>query len=265
MLAARVERLGFLLFFASTPFACFMVLYTGSERFTGSEHSTGIDQRHYWAIVNSYAFSVGMCLIYMAPFLSRDVPFAKRLDHASWNWVIWLSVFTHLVFQIPHNLFPGHLHAARGTAIEWPFWSYALSDSRWSDYMHVWPNGSTGLHPDVWLINWNDGGLGLAVGLAALLWRRHRSPERKVWLLLVTVFRDATLWRETVEYMWDHHRGGYAHTTQHVVLRKHAVACLWLVNVLWLVAPVLTAVWAVDQLMALISHHAGAGAKRKAK
>ena len=80
MLAARVERLGFLLFFASTPFACFMVLYTGSEHFTGSEHSTGIDQRHYWAIVNSYAFSVGMCLIYMAPFLSRDVPLAKRVN-----------------------------------------------------------------------------------------------------------------------------------------------------------------------------------------
>ena len=34
-----------------------------------------------------------------------------------------------------------------------------------------------------------------------------------VSLVLLVVFRDATLWRETVEYMWDHHRLGYPHTT----------------------------------------------------
>ena len=239
MCAGSVERAGFVLFFASTPIACFLGLYTGT------------DHRDYWAVANSYAFSVGMCLLYIAPFLSKG-PWKKRLDHASWNWIVWLSVFTELVFQIPHNLFPRYLHAARGTATEWPFGSYAMSDSRWSEYMHIWPDGSTGLHPDVWLINWNDGILGLVVGITVLLWRRDRSPERTVWLCLVTVFRDATLWRETVEYMWNHHRSEYAYTTQHPALRKHAIACLWLVNILWLLAPLLTAAWAIDRLMSML-------------
>ena len=42
--------------------------------------------------------------------------------------------------------------------------------------------------------------------------------------------------------------GSYPHTTTHPSLRPHAIACLWFVNIFWLVAPLLSAVWAFHEL-----------------
>lgn len=154
---------------------------------------------------------------------------------------------------------------------------YGLSDARWSDFGP--PAAPAALAPAVWLINANDAGLGLLVAAAFCLHRRQRAagaraaPPGVDWtgvLVLAVLFRDATLWRETVEYMWDHHRLGYPHTagfsegssgTDHDgdrglgarglgaplrdgSLRPHLAACLWLVNGVWLVAPLTTCAWA---------------------
>jgi hypothetical protein len=200
------------------------------------------------AIWNSYGFSTAMIAMYIYPFLiplSKEYTLNHRIHKATMNWIIWLSVFTEVVFQIPHNLFVKQLHAAKGTPLEWPFYSYGLSDFRWNNY-----HDGTGLSPEVWLINWNDAGLGLVV-LATLLfyYGSKKNTQSTIALVLATLFRDATLWRETVEYMWDHHRKDYPLTTQDPEYRPHAVLLLWLVNGIWLVAPIVTVWWAYNQIM----------------
>merc|ERR1712083_356899 len=75
-----------------------------------------------------------------------------------------------------------------------------------------------------------------------------QTRKSEACLILLAVFRDATLRRETVEYMWDHHRCGYCHSMTNESLRPHAIAVLWSVNIMWLVAPPLTLVWAYQQL-----------------
>ena len=67
-------------------------------------------------------------------------------------------------------------------------------------------------------------------------------------LVLVTVFRDATLFRETVEYMWDHHRLDYKHSTFDPELRIHAIVTLWMVNGVWLIAPLLSSMWGFQKI-----------------
>ena len=96
----------------------------------------------------------------------------------------------------------------RGTLAEWPFYAYSLSDGRWSEYTAA-QGGGFGLDPAVDLINWNDAGLGLVVlvALAAELAQGAAVHEgsagpavgRSVATVLLVLFRDATLWRETVE------------------------------------------------------------------
>ena len=196
------------------------------------------------AVANSYLFSAGMILLYALPFLQRSskkaLTMRNRVHSATMEWIVWLSVFTEIAFQIPHNLFPSLLEAHKGSLAEWPFYAYGLSDERWSNY-----NGGTGLDFDVWLINANDAILGLIV-LAALVLQGGSGRTPSPFLVIATLFRDATLWRETVEYMSMHHRSGYALTTRDPQLRGHAIACLWLVNGIWLVAPLITAAWAYD-------------------
>lgn len=227
------------LFLASTPAAVFSAFALGFDR-------------ALCAIINQYLFSAAMIGLYVAPLLSplaADCVGARaRLERATMNWVVWLSVFTQVVFQVPHNVFTRQLHAARGTVVEWPFYAYGLSDARWASY-----DGGRGLPFVVQLINYNDALLGAAVG-CALAWRTWAGgaggagvAPRSLFVLLV-VFRDATLFRETVEYMLDHHRSGYAHTVSDPALRPHAIACLWMVNIVWLVAPILTVAWALHQI-----------------
>ena len=256
-----------ILFLASTPIAVLCAHIYEHDHFL-------------CAIVNSYAFSVGMIGLYAYPFFDTRLKLDGRIHKATMNWILWLSVFTEIVFQIPHNLLVKQLYEVRGSALEWPFFSYGLSDSRWNDYHH-----GTGLAPEVWLINLNDAGLGIVVAIALFCYKyqiRSRDSRRSAlavgsgnggcgdaddscpcvlpgrfnWaivLALVTVFRDATLWRETVEYMWDHHRKGYPFTTTDPIYRPHAIAILWLVNIVWLIAPISTIFWAHNCIMKCIT------------
>merc|ERR1712083_82915 len=110
----------------------------------------------------------------------------------------------------------------------------------------------------VQLINWNDGLLGAMVGAAFAydLWQGRRGracPGPRLVLVILLIFRDATLFRETVEYFYFHHRTGYAdtvgglkctHPISDLALRPHGIANLWTVNVIWLIAPCLSMIWA---------------------
>ena len=249
------------IFLGSTPAVCIAVF--------------GFDgDREWWTVVNSYCFSVAMDLLYLWPLVSplSGQAFTERLHDATMNWVLWMSCFTQVAFQVPHNLLVPQLRAAKGTLPEWPFFSYGLSDGRWSDYGAE--EEGAALAPAVWLINVNDAALGLVV-LGAFVMQRQQQQQQQLqqlqqqqqqqerraacnWSLvfvLALVFRDATLWRETVEYMWDHHKAGYPHTASALALkdpslRPHLIAILWTVNGVWLVAPLLTAVWAYQQLRA---------------
>lgn len=50
----------------------------------------------WWGLLNSYAFSIPMVLLYAWPLVS---PFSAagwdaRLHEATMNWIVWLSCFT---------------------------------------------------------------------------------------------------------------------------------------------------------------------------
>ena len=242
---AAVFLFGFL---ASTPVAAVAVFVLGGDRM-------------WWATWNSATFSVSYCLLYVFPLLwpttaglgSTAGSFASRLALAQRHWIVWLSCFTELVFQLAHNLCVRQLDDAKGTVLEWPFFAYGLSDSRWSTYRRG-DTGEYALAPAVQLINYNDFGLGLLVALALLRELRARKPlGSTLTLVLLVVFRDATLWRETVEYMWDHHRLGYSHTTSDPLHRSTAIFCLWSVNVMWLVAPLLSLPWALHRIRDIVA------------
>ena len=228
-------------FFLSTPVAVYCVYVLGHDK-------------QQAAIANSYAFSLAMILLYTYPFLwplpTTSIPLSQRVHKATMNWVIWLSVLTEIVFQIPHNLCTEQLQRVKGTALEWPFYSYGLSDSRWDNY-----HDGSGLVEEVWLINLNDAVLGFIVALCYYRYKsckNDRKVSSSVIFGLVVLFRDATLWRETVEYMWDHHRKGYPYTTRDEVYRLHAIICLWLVNVIWLIAPCVSIIWVYNTITSLI-------------
>jgi hypothetical protein len=239
------------LFLASTPCTMAAVFLFGCDR-------------PRWACYNGVAFSSAFLLLFLGPLLSpcvksrergagdsfvSSVSFSARLQLAMDNWILWLTCFTQIAIQIPHNLFAKFLWERRGGVVEWPFYAYGLSDRRWSEYT---PDGETfGLAGYVELINWNDGLLGLCV-LAAYLYRRRQLHSGNtasirastVALALVVVFRDATLWRETVEYLGEHFFSGHAFSTVNPAVRKLAIANIYLINGLWILAPMLSPVWA---------------------
>ena len=74
-----------------------------------------------WAMANSYGFSIPMCLLYFWPLVSpfSSDSFPVRLHEATLNWVIWLTCFTEIAFQIPHNLAVSTLKSNAGKLIEW--------------------------------------------------------------------------------------------------------------------------------------------------
>lgn len=242
MSSSRLEAVKYVclfVFFVSTPISQAFVFLLGKER-------------EKWAIINGYAFSIPMVVLYIYPFFFSQLSFPQKLEVATTNWIIWLSVFTELLFQIPHNLLVSQLHSIQGSALEWPFYSYGLSDSRWNEY-----NGGSGLDAEVWLINANDFILGAAVAVAMLYNHRRKSDKSFVIFALLVIFRDATLWRETVQYMFDHHRLGYPYTTNNPDYRIHAILILWLVNCVWLVAPIFSVVWAFNKVFQIISGKKG--------
>ena len=67
-------------------------------------------------------------------------------------------------------------------------------------------------------------------------------------MALLTLLTDATLLSETVECMSDHHCKAYPRTTTDPALRPQEIALLWIMNVMWLVAPLLTMLWAWQPL-----------------
>ncbi len=245
---SRVEAVCLATFLASTPVAVYAVFALGGDR-------------EWWALANSYSFSTAYVVLLVWPLV------CGRLDAAVANWVVWLTCFTQIVFQIPHNALVRTLHSRRGSLLEWPFFAYGVSDARWSTYTdRFWgvraaAADDVGLPPEVWLINWNDGFLGLVVLLALLAARRAPPASApRLFFLLALLFRDATLFRENLEYMLlQHHMPGYPHTTSDPARRPHALACLWLVNGPWFVGPPLTFVWAWRELSAGLNG-AGAGA-----
>ena len=226
-------------FFISTPVVQYLVFILENDK-------------DYYAIINGYAFSIPMVFLYIYPFLLFNKTFYERVKIATMNWIIWLSVFTEIVFQIPHNLFVKQLNDMKGSVIEWPFYSYGLSDSRWNNY-----HDGSGLAPEVWLINYNDAGLGVLVLLALIYYKTHKntpSEERsKVLFVLIVIFRDATLWRETVEYMFDHHTRGYPYTTYNYEYRTHAIVILWFVNGVWLLAPIISVLWGLWEIESTVN------------
>lgn len=135
--------------------------------------------------------------------------------------------------------------------------------------------------PIVSLINWNDATFGVLVLIAYIAQRRLPSLRNQIVFWLLMIFRDATLWRETTEYFWMEHRLGYPSACQtgasphtfegcldvdaECVVRApnggvpdgydenwchpHGVANLWTINVIWLIAPLLSPVWVFHKVM----------------
>jgi hypothetical protein len=261
--ATPLGRVFLLLFLASTPLSVLAVYGLGGER-------------RSWALINGYGFAIGYSGVVLAPLLlprraaSGAAPtLSTRLDAAVRAWIVVPSCFTQITFQPLHSLLPGWLSTHRGSVAEWPFFSYGLSDARWDSYDAPGAYSTPGLAREVLLINMNDAALGFLVLLAYACERRAaraaaetRGARRAtgaapaagptVLLVLCVVFRDATLLRETVEYMLEHHWNGYPHTVDDPALRPHALAVLWLVNWMWLVLPLLSPVWGWQQLHALV-------------
>jgi hypothetical protein len=205
--------------------------------------------REQAAILNSYAFSIAFWGLYLTPLISpvSTGSFKERLRLSHRNWILYLTCFTEAI-QIVHSLSCSFLYAARDQPQEWAFYAYSLSDKRWRDYS---PDGgrSYGLPFEVNLINLNDGLLGFVVLCCWLYWNRESTPRTSAVLALAVVFRDATLWRETVEYLLQHHFQGYPYSTAHPALRPHAIFLLWSINGLWLICPIFTLIWAYHLML----------------
>ena len=134
--------------------------------------------------------------LYFLPIISifSKKGFIARLEEATLTWIKYLSIFTAVFFQIPHNLMAHHLNSMKGEIFEWAFASYALSDSRWNNYTH---NSLYGLAPEVWLINWNDSLLSLIVlffMILAFLFRKSKSANKfNLIFILSVLFRYINL------------------------------------------------------------------------
>jgi hypothetical protein len=62
-----------------------------------------------------------MCGIYFMPIIAifSKKGFNERLDNATISWIRYLSIFTAVFFQIPHNLLAHHLNTIKGQLPEW--------------------------------------------------------------------------------------------------------------------------------------------------
>jgi len=197
-----------------------------------------------WQTLNSYVFSSAMCLLWLYPFVWPGCgSLYERATMATQYWHWFLAGIVVVLFQSLHNWGAPLLHAQKGLPLAWPFEAYALSDSRWIEF-----NGGRGLPEYVYAINCNDVLLSL-VTLIFTLVERVRLGSFAAFSPLVAalaLFRDATMWRETVEYLWDHHHRSYPWTTTSPTYRPHAIANLYLVNAVWILGPMVN-VWVTVQ------------------
>eukprot|EP01128_Nolandella_sp_AFSM9_P006841 TRINITY_DN3600_c0_g1_i1.p1 TRINITY_DN3600_c0_g1~~TRINITY_DN3600_c0_g1_i1.p1 ORF type:complete len:260 (-),score=36.10 TRINITY_DN3600_c0_g1_i1:175-933(-) len=221
----------------STPLSCYYVYVQG-------------ELREDFAVANAYTVALGMLGLYLAPLLTvfERVSFKKRLHAATLNWAA-ISTSLALLVQLPHILGARFLDSVRGSMWEWPFFVYGTCDSRWSDYRDGY-----GLVPTVSLINLNS--VMFALALIVAYWYKtskgYATFRSSVPFILVLVFRDATLFRQTLEYLWLHHRLEYPFTTSEVLYRVDSIIALWGLNLLSLVAPVFTLLWAYQRISTLI-------------
>ena len=74
------------------------------------------------AIYNSYSFSLGYLFLWLKPLLlsPASTAWAERIQRATSHWIVWMSCFTQLAFQIPHNLAVPFLFKHAGEPVEWP-------------------------------------------------------------------------------------------------------------------------------------------------
>ena len=98
--------------------------------------------KEWAAIANSYAFSVSFWYLYFLPFIRED-SLKKGLEGATTNWILYLTCGTEIFIQIPHTLFASYLYLIKDSDLEWAFYAYSLSDSRWRDYRST--NGNLGV------------------------------------------------------------------------------------------------------------------------
>ena len=94
----------------------FLLIFLGSTPITAVAVFRFDQDRDWWAIANSYAFSSAYCALYLWPLLAPrgSASVAARIHAAQLNWMVWLSCFTEIVFQIPHNLCTRMLAARHG-------------------------------------------------------------------------------------------------------------------------------------------------------
>ena len=91
--------LGF--FLLSTPAAAYFTYVQGYPKETA-------------AIYNSYAFSLGYLFLWLLPLVAGAGAWKERVNRATSHWIIWMSCFTQLSFQIPHNLATPFLYRNKG-------------------------------------------------------------------------------------------------------------------------------------------------------
>jgi hypothetical protein len=212
-----------------------------------------------WATINAYAFSTAMVLLWVYPFVWPGCgSFYERALMATQHWHWYLAGIVVVAFQSLHNWGAPLLHAHKGQPLAWSFEAYAMSDRRWTEF-----NDGRGLDDYVFAINCNDVGLS-AIALLATLIERIRLGSFSAFSPIVTVlalFRDATMWRETMEYLYEHHRLGYPHTISGPY-RPHAIANLYLVNVIWITGPMLNIWVASQQIKRELAKKAGGSSKK---
>ena len=89
-----------------------------------------------------------------------------------------------------------------------------------------------------WLLytcNTFEGGSGLILTLMMIyLYFNSKNKNARLLFILLVVFRDAGLFRQTVSYLLDQHVAGYPYSIQHELYGKFAVAGLYTINGLWI-------------------------------
>lgn len=216
----------------STPITIYLVY--------GLEVATTKEEIEWIQIVNGLCFSSAMCMVWLWPLIGPGYgSWRNRARAATFNWHLWLSGMVVIAFQSLHNWCVPLLAANRGKALNWAFETYALSDDRWIAYQD---DGWLPLY--VYYINVNDVCLSVLVLASMLLARNGRFSAAYT---VISVFRDATMFRETVEYLYDQHFLGYPYSTSGP-LRSHAIVVLWLVNICWIISPMLNVWVAIDRI-----------------
>ena len=227
-----------------------------------------------YAFTNMYIFSVGLLGLYIYPWFIPGYTWFERLEKMTFNWLA-LSVFEEMFFQVTHNLIEGYLYRVqgKGSVLEWPYFVYGLCDSRWNDYSF-----NKGLAWEIYTNNMLEGGSGTIIIIILFLekyyWKiskhideselnqnivSHVNSQRKRYphsllLILVIIFRDAMLFRQTFSYMSDQHLENYPFSFRNSsgdfpnAFRPLAIGGLWFINGIWLIAPITSLFWAWREL-----------------